>query len=63
MGLNYFLKLQRNINTNIYILWHSNAQQHNDYDNNYVTNDDNHNGNSHTIDKHDDEDNTIRAIQ
>ena len=27
MGLNYFLKLQRNINTNIYILWHSNAQQ------------------------------------
>ena len=27
MGLNYFLKLQRNINTNGYLLWHINAQQ------------------------------------
>ena len=35
----------------------------NDYDNNHVTNDENHNGNSHTIDNHDDEDDTIRAIQ
>ena len=27
MGLNYFLRLQRNINTKSYLLWHINAQQ------------------------------------